>query len=62
MVEAAHIKRIVGTVGIGADDAVRLDFTENNGHQRRCPGVVNDGGVDLALAFEDAKNSDLACS
>jgi len=34
MVETAHIKRIAGTVSIGVDDAVRLDFTGNDGHQR----------------------------
>jgi len=38
----AHIQRIVGTIRIGVDDAVRLDLTGNDGHQRLGFGVVLD--------------------
>jgi len=57
MLEAAHVKGVVGTVGIGVNDAVRLDFAGNNGHQRLGSGVVDHRCVDLSLAFDDAKDS-----
>jgi len=61
MVEAAHVKRIVGTVRIGVNDAVRLDFAGNDGHQRLGSGVVDHDGVDPSLTFEDAKDSHFSC-
>jgi len=33
MSKSAHVKRVVGFVGIGIDHAIRLDFAGNNGHQ-----------------------------
>jgi len=59
MVKPAHIKGVVRTVGISVNDAVRLDFTGDNGHQRLCAGVVHNGGVDLAMTFENAKEGEL---
>jgi len=55
MVEPTHIKRIVRTVGISADNAIRLDFTGNNGHQGTSLGVVDHRRADLSMTFEDAK-------
>jgi len=62
MVKAAHVKRIAGTVGIGVNDAVRLDFTGNNGHQGPGLGVVDHRRVHLSMTFENAKDGHLPCS
>jgi len=61
MLETAHIKGIVRALGIRVDNAVRLDFSGDNGHQRLRSGVVDECRVDLPLALEDAKDGHLAC-
>ena len=51
VLEARYIEHIVGTEGIGVDDAVGDDLVLDDGLQRLAPGVRNDSGIDLAAAF-----------
>jgi len=51
MMKLAHIKRIIRALRISIDNAIWLDFTRNNGHQRPRLGVRNHDRVNFSLAF-----------
>jgi len=61
MAKAAHVKRVVGSVGIGINHTVRLDFVGNNWHQGSGLGVVDHHCVYLSMTFKDAKDNDVPC-
>jgi len=42
MVKSARIQDIVSTVGVRVDDAIRLDFTEGDWHQRAHPRATSE--------------------
>ena len=50
---------VIGRPAIGIDGAVGVDSSLDHSFEGRPGGVRNDLGIDLALAFEDAKDNDL---
>ena len=62
MLEARHIEHIVGTEGIGVDDAVGDDLVLNDCLQRFALCVRDNLGINLAATFEQAKHGNLAPS
>ena len=59
VVELTDVQRVVAAEAIGIDHAVRGDFPLDYRHQRGCPGVVDDLGVDLSATLEQAEYNDL---
>src|ERR1035438_6443231 len=60
VLETGYIEHVVGTEGIGVDDAVGNDLVLDDGLQRLALCVRDDLGIDLAAAFEQAKHGNLA--
>lgn len=60
--EATHVQRVIAAVAVRVHDAAGSDFPLDHGHQRPAPGVVDDLGIDLPLAREDAEDHHLAGS
>src|ERR1700722_5873299 len=56
VLEAGYIENVVGTEGVGVDDAVGDDLVLEDGLQGLALGVRDDLRIDLAAAFEQAKH------
>ena len=62
MMELGNIEHIIGTEAVGVDDAVGLDPLPHDREKRLSTGIWDDDGMNLAAAFEKAKDRDLARS
>jgi hypothetical protein len=51
VLEAGYIEHVVGTEGVGVDDAVGYDFGVEDGLQSLGLGIRDDLGIDLAAEF-----------
>ena len=62
VLEFGDVENIVASKSIGINDAVRLDFPTNNGHQRIRFGIRNRQNKDFAATLQKAKNRHFASS
>jgi hypothetical protein len=60
VVEGAHVKGIVGSEGIGVNDAVRFDPLLDDGQERLGFCIGNNSRENLPTPFKKAKNGDFA--
>ena len=51
MFKFTDINRIVRSIAVGIDDAVRLDFTLYNGHQSGAGSITNHHRINFAATF-----------
>ena len=56
LVEADVDQAVIPGPAVGANDARRIDATPDHRSQRGLRAILDDFGVNLALAFEDAKD------
>ena len=62
VVEVRYVERVVACPDVRADDAIWQDHAVYDRHQGLGAGVGDHLRVDLAAAFEDAEDGDLAGS
>ena len=62
VLERRHIQYVVPTPAICIDNAIRLDFFLNDGHERLALCIWNNLCVDLAATFKDSKERDFTGS
>lgn len=62
VVEISDIKRVVGSIAIGINDAIRLYVTDNNGNKRIRLRILDGNGVDTPAALQEAKDRNFASS
>lgn len=61
VMEVAHVKSIIGSEGIGVNDAVGLDPFLDDGQKSLGFRIGNNGRKNLPAPFKKAKNGNFAC-